>query len=111
MTGFSLGERPSVISHIPAALQSSDPAMKERKCDRDDQESVKEQWGRTTMKPNDAARGRHEWQEAKKKKRREGGNVKVTDVWRLKRGRCECRKKAEGQEVMFLSFSFTVISC
>lgn len=33
-----------------AAPRSSDPTMKEREHDKDDQESVKEQWGRATMR-------------------------------------------------------------
>lgn len=67
------GQTP-VISHVPAASQSSDPTMKEREHHGDDQESVKEQWGRSTMNP----KGRRETQTCAAVER-----IKVTDVWRL----------------------------
>lgn len=54
------GGQPPMISHVPAEPRRSDPALKEREHDTDDQESVKEQWGRTTMNLKDAERSRHE---------------------------------------------------
>lgn len=64
--------QPPVISH----MLSSDPTMKEREPDRDDQESVEEAMGTNYSEPD---RSRDMYSNGKRKWER----IKVIDVWRL----------------------------
>ncbi len=100
--------QPPMISHVPAAPQSSDPTMKEREHDGDDQESVKEQWGRTTMNLKDADRGRHEQQENKKGKNKSDWCVEIVKgkLWAQERERARksCFYLFEDLSSLFLAW-------